>query len=463
VQGATTFSYQIRALLCDQCGAPLLGTLAGGQVPCRYCGATNVLRVRDDRALFDVARARPMNEQERLARLRMQDGHPMLPPASLAALLPNGQLPPWKVDEAQVFWRATKREVAATSSPEAAERLLFLTMILSNHFAEQNDMARLRAMYESALDVFALPRHRQMMRGYLARNAVREGDLGAAEQWLTPCDPGSDDLQTDSAYRASWALLFTAKGNFQGVLQLLGQRPEDVPILDAMDGLCAILRANAWEKLGQQQVASQQLQQMMTATGPGGRQAMEKFAALYPSLQLCAATLGAAQSAHTVAAARAASTQTMGGIHVVFFPLGVLLLVGAAACLVIVILAQIVDLGPAAAPAAGIALPTLGIMGLVFGGIGYAGRKAAQRAERLRLHGVSGQARVLGVQGTGLEINGVPQVALQLVIEVPGRGPVQTTVKMMMSGAVAQASMPGASVPVRYDATNPSDCILETN
>jgi hypothetical protein len=131
--------------------------------------------------------------------------------------------------------------------------------------------------------------------------------------------------------------------------------------------------------------------------------------------------------------------------------------------LVIVILAQIVDLGPAAAPAAGIALPTLGIMGLVFGGIGYAGRKAAQRAERLRLHGVSGQARVLGVQGTGLEINGVPQVALQLVIEVPGRGPVQTTVKMMMSGAVAQASMPGASVPVRYDATNPSDCILETN
>jgi uncharacterized Zn finger protein (UPF0148 family) len=461
VQGATTFSYQIRALLCDQCGAPLLGTLAGGQVPCRYCGATNMLRVRDDRALFEH-RAQPMSEQERIARLRMQDGRPMLPPASLATLLPNGQLPPWKVDEAQAFWRATKREVAATSSPEAAERLLFLTMILSNHFAEQNDMARLRAMYESALDVFALPRHRQMMRGYLARNAVREGDLGAAEQWLTPCDPGSDDLQTDSAYRASWALLFTAKGNFQGVLQLLGQRPEDVPILDAMDGMCGVLRANAWEKLGNSQVARQQLEQMMAATGPGGVQAMVKFASLYPSL-LHPQSLNAAQSAHTVAAAKVASTQTMGGIHVVFFPLGILFLVGAAACLVIVILSQIVDLGVAAAPAAGIALPTLGIMGAVFGGIGYVGRKAAQRAERLRLHGVSGQARVLGMQGTGLEINGVPQVALQLVIDVPGRGPVQTTVKMMMSAAVAQASMPGASVPVRYDSTNPSDCILETN
>lgn len=46
---------------------------------------------------------------------------------------------------------------------------------------------------------------------------------------------------------------------------------------------------------------------------------------------------------------------------------------------------------------------------------------------------------------------------------IPGRGPVQTSAKMMMSPAVAMAMAPGASVPVRYDSTNPSDCILETN
>lgn len=462
MHGSTTFSYSIRALICDQCGAPLLGTLAGGHVPCRYCGATNVLRVRDDRALADPSRPRAVNEQERLARLRMQDGRPLLPPPSLAALLPGGQLPPWKVDEAQAVWRATKRETAATSSPDAAERLLFLTMILSNHFAEQNDMARLRAMYESALDVFTLPRHRQMMRGYLARNAVREGDVDAAEAWMAPCDPGSDDLQTDSAYRASYALIATARRNYPAVIQLLGQTPADVPILDAMDGLCAILRANAWEKQGHAQAASQQLQAVMAAIGPGGRDAMEKFAGLYPSLQLCAGSLHAAQSAHTVAAAKVASTQTMGGIHVIFFPIGILMGVGAAICLVVVIIGLVADLGMGVVAGAGTALPTLAIMAAVFGGIGYVGRKAAKRAEHLRINGVSAQARVLGASPTGLSVNNVPQMALQLVIDVPGRGPVQATAKVMMSPHVAMAMVPGASVPVRYDRNNPSDCILET-
>jgi hypothetical protein len=280
---------------------------------------------------------------------------------------------------------------------------------------------------------------------------------------MAPCDPASDDLQTDSAYRASYALIATARGNYQGVLQLLGQTPADVPILDAMDGLCAIIRANAWEKLGHAQAAAQQLQAVMAAIGPGGREAMQKFAALYPRLSLCAGSLSAAQSAHTVAAAKQASTQTMGGIHVIFWPIGVLMGIGALLCLVGLILGLVIDLGPVAVPLTGTALPTLAIMALVFGGIGYAGKKAAKRAERLRLNGVSGQARVVGVSGTGLEINGVPQVALQLIIDVPGRGPVQTTAKLMMSPQVAMAMQPGAAVPVRYDRDNPSDCILETS
>ena len=44
----TTFSFQLRILLCTHCGAPLEASPAGGQIPCRYCHAVNQLSVRDD-------------------------------------------------------------------------------------------------------------------------------------------------------------------------------------------------------------------------------------------------------------------------------------------------------------------------------------------------------------------------------------------------------------------------------
>ena len=43
------------------------------------------------------------------------------------------------------------------------------------------------------------------------------------------CDPNSDDLQTDSAYRISRAYLDTARGDFQRVLQILGGNEQEVP------------------------------------------------------------------------------------------------------------------------------------------------------------------------------------------------------------------------------------------
>ena len=81
-----------------------------GQIPCRYCHAVNQLSVRDDRPAFPPTA--PISEQERINRLRAQDGRPLLPPPSLQALLPNGQLPAWKVQEALAVWQATGRSSA---------------------------------------------------------------------------------------------------------------------------------------------------------------------------------------------------------------------------------------------------------------------------------------------------------------------------------------------------------------
>jgi hypothetical protein len=453
----TTFSYDLRVLMCEQCGAPLEIGVAGGHAQCRFCGAAHAVVGRNERPVLEVAAQAPVHEHERIARLRAQDGRPLLPPPSLQGLMPDGNLPDWKVNEAVAVWQGSRREVRATGNFEAAERLLFLTMVLSNKFAAAGDFKRQRAMFESALEVFTLPRHRQMMLGYLARSAVRAGDLKAAQSWLAPCDPRSDDLQSDSAYRFSRAMLDTALGNFPAVLQLLGPMPNDVPIMDAMDPACAILRANAHEKMGNVPAAIEALRRSMSAENASGRMSMEKFRELNPALRLCEQSYPAAMTQHTHVASRQAAARASGGIHYAFIPIGLLCLIGSFVCVVLLILSAVDVVDESAGHGAGIAMFTTVPLGVIFTAIGFVMRKAAKRAAYLRAHGISGQGRVVGLQPTGTRINGVPQMAIRLQIELPGRAPYEATTKML-----GVAVPPGAVVNVRVDPRNPADVIIET-
>jgi hypothetical protein len=158
-----TFSHQRRVLLCEHCGAPFEALPAGGSVQCRYCNTYSAVTQRDERPIFAALPAHAaLPEPERLARLRAQDGRPMLPPPSLQPLMPNGHLEAWKVGEAVSVWQSTRRELRTSTDFEAAERLLFLTIVLSQYFFEQGDRERQRALFESALEAFSLPRHRQV-------------------------------------------------------------------------------------------------------------------------------------------------------------------------------------------------------------------------------------------------------------------------------------------------------------
>ncbi|HEY1535244.1 MAG TPA: hypothetical protein VGF76_14555, partial [Polyangiaceae bacterium] len=308
-----TFSHQRRVLLCEQCGAPFEALPAGGSVQCRYCNTFSAIGQRDERPVFAALPAQaPLAEPERLARLRAQDGRPMLPPGSLLPLMPNGQLEAWKIGEAVTVWQNTRRELRTSSDFEAAERLLFLTIVLSQYFFEQGDRERQRALFESALEVFSLPRHRQMMLCYLSRCACRAGDLDAAQRWLTQCDPRSDDLAMDSSYRFSWAFIDTARGNFQGVLGALGQRFDEIPIQDALDGSACALRANALEKLGNLSGATQELRTGF-ARGPMLRATIEKFLEVHPGFALCPQSLQQARAGHTEVAASVAAQRAGGG------------------------------------------------------------------------------------------------------------------------------------------------------
>jgi hypothetical protein len=245
------------------------------------------------------------------------------------------------------------------------------------------------------------------------------------------------------------------------VLRTLGGRFEDVPIQDAMDVVCSVLRANAWERLGQMQAAVTLLEQAMAHQGASGRQTISRVLAVNAGMRLCEQSYRVAEGQHAVVAGKAAAASVSGGIHKPFFIIGVLCLVASAVCIVLMLTDLLFDAPSGAAFGCGIALMTLLPMGLVFGGIGYAMGKAAAKAERLRVHGIAGTGQVLGAQPTGMSINNVPQMAIRIQIQLPGRPPYEATTKMLMSAGVAQAMIPGASVPVRVDPDKLSDVLIE--
>ena len=292
----TSFSYQLRVAACDRCGAPCEASVAGGSFACRFCNAQNQLAVRDE-ALVAPAR-QPIHEGERVNRLRMQDGKPLLPPPSIQHLFEGGGVPEWKINEVVAIWNSTRHELrSGPGNYDAAERLVFITMVLSQHFQLKGDKLRQRSLLEGCLDAVSLPRHKQIMRGFLSRAAVRTGDVQAAESWLQPCDPLSDDIQMDSAYRFSRAFIDTARGNFPRVLEVLGPGPQDVPIEDASDDVCTVFRANAWEKLGRPDQAVALLRERLVSGGSSGRRSA-----------CCSSSAAWARSSRSASAWRRSST-----------------------------------------------------------------------------------------------------------------------------------------------------------
>ena len=470
----TFFSYDVRILMCEKCGAPMEVSTGGGTVGCTYCGAHNQLVSRKEEPVEPAAAARQIDEQQRLTMLRQQDGRPMVPPSSLHGLLEGGAIPEWKISEAVSIWQTTRKQLEGTSDYSASETLLFLTIMLSNYYSAKSEPLKRRAMFESALEVFTLPRHRQMIRGQLTRSAALEGDIAAAERWLAPCNPRSEDLEADTAYRISRATIDTAKNDLNAVLQVLGQQIGQVPIMDSMEGIAVLLRANACERLGQQPLAAQQLAQYMSEHGASGRMALTAISQAFQKSgwHLAAASMQAANASHTQRAGHAAAAGVSGGIGGIFKWLGAgMLVLGVLALLgtvVFVGLAYTVvpDLQNAVGGvgmAAGITGFTFLMMGAPFFLVGRGLAAAAQKAQRLRTSGIQARGQIVAVQHSGMEINGVPQMQITVNVQLPDRAPYQASTKLLLSPTSAAQLRPGTVVAVRVDPEKPSDILIETD
>ncbi len=224
----------------------------------------------------------------------------------------------WKEQEAIAVWRSTCEELRRGDSFEAAERLLVLTMLLSEHFGGKREALRQRALFESALDLFRLPRHRQVVHGLLARFASYAGDAQGAEMWLSPCNPRSADLEADTAYRLARATLDTAQGNSIAVLQTLGRFHGDVPILDSEDAHAVVLRAHAHEQRGDLSFAAVELERYSSTSLTAVPNVLHRLAVDH-GWHLCQASLPLAQGKVANRDANDAKALGMAALSTFFF------------------------------------------------------------------------------------------------------------------------------------------------
>lgn len=465
------YTTEVRVLLCEMCGAPLELTPRAAAVACSYCGAqSQVVR----RASSPIApSSMPIDEDTRIQRLRMQDGRPFVPPASLQPLMAAGGFHPAKVEEAFHVYQATRREIGATHSPEAAERLFALTLVANTHFATHGDDARRRALLETSLDTLTLPRHLQVLRCLLASASAKEGDVASAEQWLQPCNPRSDDIDSDSAFRVARAFVDTVRGDFQAVLHGLGPYDDGYPIADTWDPTCAVLRAHALERVGDLHAAVNALRARMSKESYGGRATMEAILRAHPQLALCAQSFPMAIAGHAQVAARSASASTGGGVGSVFYfvglgvcALGVVLAIGLGGATGLGALASGGEIGLATDAFSGLfsaamALVTTLPLGIVFAVIGYRLRKKGRRAAWLRMHGLAVQGRVRGMRPTGLRINDVPMMRVEVEIPHPTAGSCVASFDQLFDGSLAGVRA-GALVPLRVHPEDPREIILES-
>ncbi len=424
----TAFTFELRVVACELCGAPLTVGPAGGRQECRFCGeARQAGAVSRDavRVTADVeGRAVAARSAARKA---------------LAHLFVGADLLPWKVPEASALWKAAR-------SVRDDDRLLILSLALAQHFENARDPMRQRAILDGALEELADPAQRQLLYAALCRGAARAGDFTAAEAWLSRCDPKPRGVESDTAYRFSRAYLDTLVGrDFQRVLETVGPSSRELMLHGDHEPECIALRANAWERLGRADASVEVLDELNLRGSSFDRYACARFVERHQDVGLCSASFAEADARQRARGVKLA-TKAAGAPLLAFA-----LTAGAAAIGVVlfVLLGLLVDVGTAYG-SAGIAF----LLATVFFAIFVVDFGKARRAARIRGKGVQAVARVIHGRGTNQVTNGIPQL-LYRVLVLPATGlPFEAHSVFHADRAMRARFVPGALVVVRMD---PSD------
>lgn len=367
-----------------------------------------------------------------------------MPPAGLEELGPQGIIEPHRRDEAILVWGQTRAALAANAVDlAAAERLLWLVRLFRNTVAVgQGDATALRGRLEASLEVLALPRHRDLVRCFPAREAIKAGDLHEAEAWLSGCDPRSEDLSMDSEYRVTAAMVALGQQYFGLALQLLGNDEKEVPVQDALDPMATVLRAHAHERLGNLSRAVELLERFMQM---GASSAIERnIAALPARWNACAQSLPRARGA-----VREAIGERAGGAGSIL--LGIIVFSVGSLPLATFVWGTVVD---GFVPESLLAL----IFPVIFGTMGLTMLLQGLRQRRIAAQGISARGKVVDVRLTGTEINNVPKCAVVIDVTAPGHPPARATAYKVAHPGQLQPLV-GREIDVLWDPSLPHDVV----
>ena len=262
-------------------------------------------------------------------------------------------------------------------------------------------------------------------------------------------DPNAPELDADSEFRVSSAVVATMDRDAQRVLVLLGPQKDAIPIVDSMDPLASVFRANAFEMLGNVPQASAILRELPDPRMLGMVQSS------FPGLQLCRQSGATYQTASTQQAAKRAAAGA-----------------GAIGCLVGVILGftglvlAVVGVATALATRDGfgdpglVVLPAIGVLLLVVGVVVVLmARAKGKRAAWLRTNGLSLAARIVNAERTGTMINDVP--VYRFILQVAGpNGPYPASFKKLTPEHEVAMAM-GRDVRVRANPNKLDEVLLE--
>jgi len=97
----------------------------------------------------------------------------------------------------------------------------------------------------------------------------------------------------------------------------------------------------------------------------------------------------------------------------------------------------------------------LGVVGLVLIVIGLVVGRRAAAVDQLLTTGIPGMAQITGLTQTGMYLNEQPQISMNLVVTIPGRGPYGATHKSFVPLILLGRLSSGAPLAVRVDPADP--------
>lgn len=465
MRGASAaYTMELRSLLCPSCGAPSDVSLAGGDVLCTYCNVKSHLAPRAKHPAFAAPPPSSLPEPDRLNRLRAQVGEDLLAPKSLAALFPRGPAPGnWRREDVFAAWQSARTRTAQHDH-DAAQELVFLTEVLGNLYIEEKDWTRHRAMLESSLEAFFLPRHRSMMTAGLCTGACRQNDLAGGKMWLALCDRASEDLHTDSLSRMAVARVARLENDFATILRVLGATRDEVPIHNAYRTISSVARANAHEHLGAMDTAVRELSTLM-ADGPETRRFVELIVNLHG---LCPGSFPSAIAQVRERTTRVAFRAAGGGRKKKAPAILLALFVVVPTSLVFTIVATASGIIDVSSLAASAAFDVVLLLALVVAftrgrGPGVAVEAAAETARRLQLDGRPAKGSVLSIHPTGTVIDGVPLARMHVRVELEGATPYEADAIDIMLAPSEMTRLQGTLVFLRVDPNDPRRVAAEAS